>query len=140
MSEPQIEVEKFTWLINNFVAEVPGVTRALVVSSDGLSLAVSAGFEPERAEQLSAVASGLLSLAQGVSHLFDQGAYERTIVRMEQGYLLLTTIAEGCCFAVLAGEHSDTQVVSYQMAVFVEKTSHVLTPTLRSRLREAAAH
>ncbi|MDS1272097.1 roadblock/LC7 domain-containing protein [Lipingzhangella sp. LS1_29] len=132
-------VERFAWLVNSFVNDVPAVQHAAVVSSDGLLLTTSTELSPERAEQLSAVASGMLSLAHGVSELFAQGRFERTIVRMQRGYLFLTTVAEGCCLAVLAGERCDTKVVAYQMALFVEKAGHVLTPALRGQLREAVA-
>ncbi|GAA3722787.1 hypothetical protein HDA32_000801 [Spinactinospora alkalitolerans] len=140
MTGAPTEVEKFSWLINNFVRDVPGVKHAIVVSSDGLLLAAADGLETERAEQLSAVASGLLSLAQGVSDLFDQGRYEQTIVRMQRGFLFITTIADSCCFTVLAQEKSDTKLIAYQMALLVEKAGHVLTPGLRNQLRDAVVY
>lgn len=133
-------VERFAWLVNSFVSDVPSVRHAAVVSSDGLLLTASTDLGGERAGQLSAVASGLLSLAQGASDLFDQGRFQQTIIRMQHGYLFLSTVAEGCCLVVLAGERCDTKVVAYQMALFVEKAGHVLTPTLRGQLRDAVAH
>ena len=48
----------FGWLITDFVRRVPGVAHAVVVSADGLLLAGSQGLPRDRAEQLSAVASG----------------------------------------------------------------------------------
>ena len=58
------EAQSLTWLVNNFVAEVPGVTHAVVVSADGLLLSASAELSDERAQQRSAVASGARSLAK----------------------------------------------------------------------------
>ncbi|TDQ55519.1 roadblock/LC7 domain-containing protein [Actinorugispora endophytica] len=131
------EVEKFNWVIDNFVRDVAGVNHAAVVSADGLLLARSRGLPTEQAEQLAAVASGMLSLAQGTSRMFDQGDCEQTIVRMQRGYLFLTSIGDGSCLTVLAASDCDMKVVAYQMAMLVENTGHVLTPRLRGELREA---
>ncbi|MEU7696305.1 roadblock/LC7 domain-containing protein, partial [Microbispora hainanensis] len=50
------------WLIDDFVSSVPGVAHSVVVSADGLPLAYSHGFPKDRADQLAAVAAGLISL------------------------------------------------------------------------------
>jgi predicted regulator of Ras-like GTPase activity (Roadblock/LC7/MglB family) len=65
--------QNLNWLITNFADQVPGVAHTVVVSADGLLLAVSAGFPRDRADQLAAVASGLLSLTQGASRVFEGG-------------------------------------------------------------------
>ena len=44
----------------------PGVAHAMVVSADGLPVAVSERLDRPRADQLAAIASGLASLPQGV--------------------------------------------------------------------------
>ncbi len=49
--------DSLNWLIVRFVEQVPAVRQAVVVSSDGLPLAVSDGVERESAN-VSAVASG----------------------------------------------------------------------------------
>ena len=61
------EATNFTWLINEFVDRVPGVAHVIVVSSDGLLLVMSDGLPRERADQLSAIASGLVSLTGGAA-------------------------------------------------------------------------
>lgn len=140
MSRPlSNEAQTLTWLVNNFVAEVPGVNYAVVVSVDGLLLTRSDDLPMEHAEQLAALASGLLSLAQGSSRLFGQGACEQTIVKMEHGYLFLVSISDGSCLTVLASAECDMKVVAYQMTLLVENASHVLTPEIRTELREALA-
>jgi predicted regulator of Ras-like GTPase activity (Roadblock/LC7/MglB family) len=58
MSTPGRPAQDLNWLITNFVERVPDVAHAVVVSSDGLPLAFSAGFPQERADQLAAVTSG----------------------------------------------------------------------------------
>jgi uncharacterized protein len=129
------EARSLTWLVNNFVSEVPGVTDAVVVSADGLLLIASDGLLDERAQQLAAVASGIRSLAEGVSHLFDLGSSKQTIVRMKKGYLFVMAISDGSCLATLARLGCDMKIVAYQMTLLVESSDHVLSPQLRQELR-----
>ena len=53
MSTPGRPTQDLGWLITNFVERVPDVAHAVVVSSDGLPLAFSAGFPQERADPAS---------------------------------------------------------------------------------------
>ena len=85
--------QNLNWLITNFADQVPGVAHTVVVSADGLLLAVSQGFPRDRADQLAAVASGLLSLTQGASRVFEGGQVTQTVVEMERGFLLVMAIA-----------------------------------------------
>ena len=124
-----------TWLVNNFVAEVPGVTDAVVVSADGLLLIASDGLADERSQQLAAVASGVRSLAEGLSNLFDMGRAKQTIIRMKRAYLFVMAISDGSCLATLAGLGCDMKIVAYQMTLLVESSDHALTPQLRQELR-----
>jgi uncharacterized protein len=129
------EAQSLTWLVNNFVAEVPGVTHAVVVSADGLLLIASDELSDERAQQLSAVTSGVRGLAQSSSRLFDLGESSQTIIRMEHGYLFVMAISDGSCLATLAGRGCDLKIIAYQMTLLVESSGHVLTPQIRHELR-----
>ncbi len=128
------EARSLTWLVNNFVAEVPGVSDAVVVSADGLVLIASDGLSEERAQRLAAVASGINGLGEGLSRLFDMGSPKQTIVRMKKGYVIVMAISDGSCQATLAGPDCDMKVVGYQMTLLVENSGHVLTPRLRQEL------
>ena len=129
------EAQSLTWLVNNFVADVPGVTHAVVVSADGLLLIASDELTDERAQQLSAVASGTRSLAETSSRLFSLGSSKQTIVRMERAYLFVMAISDGSCLAALASAGCDMKIVAYQMTLLVESSGHVLTPQIRRELR-----
>ncbi len=59
MSPMSQAAQNLNWLITNFVDNTPGVSHTVVVSADGLLLAMSDGFPRDRADQLAAVASGL---------------------------------------------------------------------------------
>ena len=90
------------WLVNNFVAQVPGVTDAVVVSSDGLPIASSEGLDRDSIDRFSAVASGLIGLSYGAAGRFGGGAVTEVIVEMEHAFLFVTGISDGSLLAVMA--------------------------------------
>jgi uncharacterized protein len=127
------------WLVTNFVERVPGVAHAVVVSADGLALAVSDGFPAERADQLAAVTSGLTSLTQGAARLFEAGLVVQTVVEMQAGVLVVMAISNGSSLAVLAGTACDLGLVAYEMTLLAERAGRVLTPATRGVNHSARA-
>ncbi len=123
------------WLVNNFVDRVPGVTDAVVVSSDGLPIAASSGLDRDSVDRFSAVSSGLIGLAYGASSRFGGGAVTEVIVEMQNAFLFVTGISDGSLLATFAESSCDVGLVGYEMAVLVEKTGSVLTPELRAELQ-----
>jgi len=120
------------WLLANFADRVPGVAHAVAVSADGLLLAASRDLPRERADQLSAIASGLVSLTHGAARCFEGGAVLQTVVEMDNGFLFLMSISDGSSFAVLASRTCDVGQVGYEMALLVDRVGEALTPTPRS--------
>jgi predicted regulator of Ras-like GTPase activity (Roadblock/LC7/MglB family) len=137
MTQLSKEAQNLNWLVNNFVRNVPGVAHAIVVSSDGLLMAVSDRLDRARADQLAAVASGLASLTQGAARVFDAGVVNQTIVEMERGFLFVMSVSDGSCLSVLASPSCDIGLVGYEMALLVARTGDVLTPQLRAELQAA---
>ncbi|MEU1722445.1 MULTISPECIES: roadblock/LC7 domain-containing protein [unclassified Nonomuraea] len=131
------EANRFDWLITDFVRNTPGVAHAVVVSADGLCLAASEGFPPDRADQLAAVSAGLLSLTVGASRVFEGGAVSQTVVEMQRGLLLVMAISDGSVLTVLAGPDCDMGLVAYQMTLLVDRAGQALTPALRAELQAA---
>jgi uncharacterized protein len=125
------------WLVSSFVEEVPGVAHAVVVSADGLPMAFSRGFPQDRADQLAAIAAGLVSLTQGSARVFEGGGVTQTIIEMERGLLLVMSISDGSSLAVLAAPDCDMGLVAYQMTILVERAGQVLTPAVRAELSSA---
>lgn len=138
MSSPQSQPSQFGWLVNDFAERVPGVAHAVVVSSDGLLLTSSARLPVDRADQLAAVASGLVSLTQGAARCFEAGDVKETIVEMQGGIMLLMAISDGSCLAVLAAPICDIGQVAYEMTLLVDRVGQLLTPELRAQLKGAA--
>ena len=124
-------------MLTNFVDRVPGVSYAVVVSSDGLLLTSSAGLPRDRADQLAAVASGMSSLTSGAARVFGAGDVVQTVVEMRLGCMLLMAIADGSCLAVLASPDCDMGLVAYEMTLLVDRAGELLTPELRTQLRTA---
>jgi uncharacterized protein len=135
MTQLSKEAENLNWLVSNFANSVPGAAHAIVVSADGLLMAVSERLDRARADTLSAVASGLASLTQGSARLFGGGTVTQTVVEMERGYLLVMAVSDGSCLAVLAAPSCDIGVIGYEMALLVARTGAALTPELRAELQ-----
>jgi predicted regulator of Ras-like GTPase activity (Roadblock/LC7/MglB family) len=123
--------QDLNWLVTNFVERVPAVAHAIVVSSDGLPMACSEGFPPDRVDQLAAVTSGLTSLTQGASRVFEGGTVTQTVVDMQRGLLIVMAISDGSSIAVLAAADCDMGLVAYEMAMLVERVGGALTPQVR---------
>jgi predicted regulator of Ras-like GTPase activity (Roadblock/LC7/MglB family) len=136
---PQFSTEAgdFNWLVGSFANRTPGVAHALVVSADGLPVAVAERLDRPTADQLAAVASGLASLTQGGARCMEGGLVKQTVVEMDRGLLVVMAISDGSCLAVLAASSCDVGVVAYEMTVLVNRTGEVLTPSLRAELQAA---
>lgn len=123
------------WLIARFALAVPAVRKAVVVSSDGLALAVSADVDRESADRLAAVASGMIGLAYGSAGRFGAGSVCNVIIEMTNGWLFVTGIRDGSLLCALTNRSVDIGSVAYQMALFAERAGEVLTPEVREELK-----
>jgi hypothetical protein len=127
----------FSWLVNAFTERVPGVAHTVVVSVDGLLIAVSDHLPRDSADQLAAVTSGLVSVTTGAAKVFDGDEVRQTVVEMGRGFFVVMSIRDGSILATLAGREADIGVVGYEMAKLAKQAGDVLTPALRAELQEA---
>jgi predicted regulator of Ras-like GTPase activity (Roadblock/LC7/MglB family) len=138
------------WLLTNLVEEVPGIQSVAVVSSDGLLLLSSDAGHTEQSRQarpakgprgssadLATIVSGIGSLTVGAAKLLDHGRVRHTMVAMDEGSLFVMSISDGSLLGVHGSAECDMSVVAYHMALFVGRAGHVLTPELRSELRQS---
>lgn len=123
--------QDLNWLVASFADRVPGIAHAIAVSADGLLMASSERLPRDKADQLAAIASGLVSLTQGAAACFEGGSVSQTIVEMSTGFLLVMSISDGSSLAVLSNRSCDLGQVGYEMALLVERVGAVLTPKLR---------
>jgi uncharacterized protein len=133
-----IDGRQLDWLLVDFVRSTAGARHALVVSADGLRLAASQDIDEALGDQLAAVTSGLLSLAQGVAQSFAAGPVRQTIVEMAGGYLFVTSIREGSMLAVFAERTCDMGMIGYEMTLLAARVGHMLTPSRRAASPEPA--
>lgn len=124
--------------LDEFTANAPGVTHALVLSSDGLVLGASSAVDADRAEQLAAIASGLLSLGHHGADLFDKGRCEQVMLRLSRGHLLFVDITERAGLAVLTGPDADLRTVAYEMTAFADRAAERFAPQARGEHRRPA--
>jgi predicted regulator of Ras-like GTPase activity (Roadblock/LC7/MglB family) len=129
---------RLDWLLVDFGRETPGVLAALVVSVDGLPLAVSAGVTDALADQLSAAASGLVSLARAAAQLLGSGGLTQTILEMDEGYFFVTTINRGAAVAVHATRQADLGLVGYELTLLAERVGRALDPGIRAGIGGSA--
>ena len=115
------------WLLDDLVARVVHIRKAVILSRDGLAIGASAGLSQEDADHLSAAAAGLQSLARGVGRHFGSGLARQIIIEMESEFLFVTAAGEGSCLAVLATASADVGLVAYEMAILVKRVGEHLS-------------
>lgn len=129
------QARDLNWLISAFTERVSGVAHAVVVSSDGLLVAVSDKLPRDHADQLAAVTSGLVSVTSGAAQIFEGDVVKQTVVEMGRGYFLVMSIRDGSILATLAGRDADIGVVGYEMARLAKQAGEKLTPAVRAELQ-----
>ncbi len=136
--DPALHPQDLDRLITDFTERVPGIMHALVVSSDGVPVAVSDRIQPDLLEKLSAITSGLISLANGAARIFDGGAVTQALVAMERGTIVIMAIDDGSSLAVLTTAAADLDQVAYEMTMLVEQAGSIFTPPARSAVRDTS--
>lgn len=135
MSTLSTEAANFSWLLGNFVKSVPGVQHTLVVSADGLLMAMSDDLDRVQGDQLSAIVSGLSALIRGAARQLVAGNVRQCIVEMDHMFLFTTTISDGSMLAVAADATCDVGMVGYEMTLLVSRAEATMTPQLITEMR-----
>ncbi|MCN9240643.1 roadblock/LC7 domain-containing protein [Streptomyces sp. RY43-2] len=125
---------ELNWLLDDLVARVAGIRKALVLSGDGLPTGVSSELSREDSEHLAAVASGFHSLAKGVGRHFEAGGVRQTLVELDEAFLFVTAAGDGGCLAVLADAAPDVGQVAYEMTLLVKRVGAHLGSAPRTDL------
>ncbi len=130
---------EFGWLVEDFAASTPGVTHAVIVSSDGLLLYASGSMSADVADPLSAMTSGMISLGHSIAGLVGQDGCDQVMLKFPSGHFLFMAIGGLAVLAVLVGDGANLGMVAHRMARLVDGVGHVLTPQLRDDLRRLSA-
>jgi predicted regulator of Ras-like GTPase activity (Roadblock/LC7/MglB family) len=128
-------IGQLDWLLDDLVGRVGPVSKAVILSQDGIALGASGTLQRDDAEHLAALAAGLVSLARGAGQHFGGGPVRQTIIEMEYGFLLVAAAGSGTCLAVIAEQDTDLGLVAYEMAILVKRTGeHIQVSTRTSAL------
>lgn len=120
------------WLLANLKERTPEVQHVLVLSKDGLRLCFTDELNVDRADQLSAIASGIQSLALSASAEFGTALGSgQAMVEFPGGVLLIVPAGEGAHLAVVASEDADVGLVGHNMSELVEQIGSFLTAAPR---------
>jgi predicted regulator of Ras-like GTPase activity (Roadblock/LC7/MglB family) len=123
---------ELNWLLDELVDRLGGSERAVLLSADGLLIGRSRNLSVDDGEHLSAVCSGFQSLASGAGRQFGGGQVRRTVVEMENSFLVVTAAGRGACLALLAGAEADMGMVAYEMNLMVKRVGPALKSEPRS--------
>ncbi|GAA1967068.1 roadblock/LC7 domain-containing protein [Catenulispora subtropica] len=122
------------WLLNDFAQRVPGVVHALAVSADGIVVAASPDLAEDQADQLAAVAAGLVSLLAGAARLLESAPVRSNLTELGDGFLFSMAVSDGASLLVYAERECDIGQVSYAMAELINQVGATLTPAARARM------
>jgi predicted regulator of Ras-like GTPase activity (Roadblock/LC7/MglB family) len=125
-------VGQLDWLLDDLVRRVAHITKAVILSQDGMTLGASQTLGRDDAEHLAALAAGFQSLARGTSRHFGGGAVRQTVIEMESGFLLVAGAGSGTCLAVITGPGADLGLVAYEMAVLVRRSGEHIRVNTRA--------
>ena len=139
MTQTGSAADQLGWLLDNLVSRVANVSQALVLSRDGLAVARSRDMSQEQADQLSALAAGVHSLARGTGQQVGGGEVRQTIIEMDSAFLFVMAAGRGTCIAVLAQAGANLGVMAYEMAMLVRRMGAYLTAAPRAPERQSAA-
>ena len=126
-------------LLDRFVAGTVGVEDALLVSADGVGLAVSDGLPAAVADQFGAVAAGLVSLTRGAARCFAEERAKGVVIELDQSYLLVSEVTERAVLGVVARADADIGLLDYEMTLVAERLAPRLTPHVVARLQNTLA-
>ncbi|MEU5974626.1 roadblock/LC7 domain-containing protein [Streptomyces sp. NPDC017979] len=136
---PNGSVPDLDWLLGGLVQRVPYTLNAVLLSSDGLVKSVH-GLDPDSADHMAALASGLYSLGRSAGARFgDGGEVRQVVVELDSTLLFVSTAGSGTCLAVLAGREADAAVLGYEMAMLVKSVRPYLVTPARKQAGVAGA-
>lgn len=109
------------WVVNDLVRRVEGISQAVVLSRDGLTLGASQGLSREDADHFCAVAAGLQSLAREAGQFFGSGQVRQTIIEMETAFVFAIEAGDGTCLAAVCRADAAPGLIAYEMGKLVKR-------------------
>jgi predicted regulator of Ras-like GTPase activity (Roadblock/LC7/MglB family) len=128
-----VDGNSLSWMLDELRERVPWVRQVVVLSPDGLLISRSTNLAKDDAEHLSAVASGLQSLARGAGRHVGGGTVRQTLVELENSFFVVTAGPTGTCLAVLADAAADLGTLVYEMNLLVRRVGNNLAGPAQPR-------
>ena len=123
------------WMLDNFAERAGEVSHAIAISADGLLVASTQELPRDRADQLAATGSGLVSLLRGAAGFFGAGSVMSNVTQLEGGFMFTMAFNDGASLLVLARPTCDVGTVSYEMTELANKIGDALTPMAVTAMR-----
>ena len=124
--------------LEEYAAQAPGVLQAVVVSEDGLLLAMSANLSRDDCDRFAAITSAMTSLAVGAARTYDLGSMNKLVVDLDRAYLLLGAFGSRAWLGVMARRDADLGDLARHIASFVQRTAPRLTVSLTVEDKKAS--
>jgi uncharacterized protein len=124
-------------MLEDMARRAPGVEQAVMLSADGLLLAMSPGLGRDDGDRFAAVAAGLLGIAVGASGPLGGGPVEEVVVQMRDKLLVVMRINAEGVLATLGSAGCDVAAIAYEMAVFARTSASLLDAAARLDLQAA---
>jgi predicted regulator of Ras-like GTPase activity (Roadblock/LC7/MglB family) len=124
--------------INTFAAGVPEVSAAALGTADGLLITASGGLARDHADELAAVACGLVSIVAGsTNRMWGEDRVELAVAQLTKRVLMVKPIADGSILAVVATSKVDIDSAGAAVEGLALQIGRLLTPELREELQQA---
>jgi predicted regulator of Ras-like GTPase activity (Roadblock/LC7/MglB family) len=124
------EIQK---ILDEKISNIAGVRGAVVYSDDGLAL-YGSEVEEVFAQRRAAVASSLSALANHIATEEKAGKVKRTLIEMEDGYVIVARCGQRSHLAVSLLDSANLGTVGYEMSLLAAR----LAPVLDAQQRQPA--
>ena len=121
-----IDIEKLSYIVQNFVSTTIDVQGAAVVTPDGLPLSSNLPTTMDE-ERTSAMSAAMLSIGERIGSELARGNIERVYVDGSDGISILTRCSDDAVFLVLAAKSAKQGLLMLEINRALSELGHVLT-------------
>jgi uncharacterized protein len=116
-------------LLDELSEALPGTEAVVLLSTDGIELAMSASTTTTAGANLSAVAAGLHAVAEAASRNNGGHRVDQSVVEMDYRMMVVLPVAPGALLAVLFEAVTDLLGTQERIAWFAERLGNRLAGT-----------
>jgi uncharacterized protein len=125
-------------MIGEFAAQRAEVVVAVLASGDGLLITASEDVDRDHADELAAIACGLVSIVAGsTARMFGDDRVELAVARLTHRTLLVRPVVDGSVLAVVATADAEVGTTGDAMAELTGQIGKLLTEEVREELQAA---